>query len=379
MSGPAITVVGGGLGGLVAAITAAERGASVQLHEAHHSLGGRWRATEPPYVLHEGPHVIYADGPILPWLAERSLLGEKVKVPYGALTRFYFRSGGRLRHVPPLTLARVLARRIRSAPADQSYRAWATSRFGEAGAEVSARASGVGVFHPDPGELSAEFVWERLRRVFAVPPAASYRPGAWGHMFEALGTYARTLGVQIELGSRVTEMPGGLTIVASELESARVLLGDDSLRWPSGRTSLLDLGLVHDRRDAFVVSDLDAAGWLESFSVPDPSLAPTGESVVQIQIPVGTGDRKADGVAQMEGLADLALPGWRTRLRYRREALANGRTGAVDYPGTTWRNRPAIERGGGVFLVGDQVAAPGLLSEVSFTSAVRAAALAVPD
>jgi hypothetical protein len=276
MSVPAITVVGGGLGGLVAAITAAERGASVQLHEAHHSLGGRWRATEPPYVLHEGPHVIYADGPILPWLAERSLLREKVKVPYGALTRFYFRSGGRLRHVPPLTLARVLARRIRSAPADQSYRAWATSRFGEAGAEVSARASGVGVFHPDPGELSAEFVWERLRRVFGVPPAASYRPGAWGHMFEALGTYARTLGVQIELGSRVTEMPGGLTIVASELESARVLLGDDSLRWPSGRTSLLDLGLVHDRRDAFVVSDLDAAGWLETFSVPDPSLAPPG-------------------------------------------------------------------------------------------------------
>jgi hypothetical protein len=34
--------------------------------------------------------------------------------------------------------------------------------------------------------------------------------------------------------------------------------------------------------------------------------------------------------------------------------------------------RPAAERGDSVFLVGDQVAAPGLLSEVSFTSGIRA-------
>ncbi|WP_075848638.1 NAD(P)-binding protein [Saccharomonospora sp. CUA-673] len=36
-----ITVVGGGLAGLVAAVEAAERGAKVTLHEAHSSLGGR--------------------------------------------------------------------------------------------------------------------------------------------------------------------------------------------------------------------------------------------------------------------------------------------------------------------------------------------------
>ena len=40
-----VTVIGGGLGGLVAAITAAELGASVTLHEAHRTLGGRWRST----------------------------------------------------------------------------------------------------------------------------------------------------------------------------------------------------------------------------------------------------------------------------------------------------------------------------------------------
>ena len=40
-----VTVIGGGLGGLAAAITAAELGASVTLHEAHRTLGGRWRST----------------------------------------------------------------------------------------------------------------------------------------------------------------------------------------------------------------------------------------------------------------------------------------------------------------------------------------------
>ena len=45
-------------------------------------------------------------------------------------------------------------------------------------------------------------------------------------------------------------------------------------------------------------------------------------------------------------------------------------------PGTTWRERPAIDRGNGIFLCGDQVAAPGCLSEVSFASAIEAGTLA---
>jgi hypothetical protein len=57
--------------------------------------------------------------------------------------------------------------------------------------------------------------------------------------------------------------------------------------------------------------------------------------------------------------------------------VMGSRSGAIDFPGTTWRDRPAIERGDGVFLVGDMVAAPGLLSEVSWASAVEASRLAV--
>ena len=55
----------------------------------------------------------------------------------------------------------------------------------------------------------------------------------------------------------------------------------------------------------------------------------------------------------------------------------DGRSGALDYPGTTWRDRPAVDRGDGVYLVGDLVAAPGLLCEVSCASAVQASQLAL--
>jgi hypothetical protein len=55
----------------------------------------------------------------------------------------------------------------------------------------------------------------------------------------------------------------------------------------------------------------------------------------------------------------------------------DGRSGALDLPGTSWRDRPAIDRGNGVFLCGDQVAAPGCLAEVAFASAIDAGTQAV--
>jgi phytoene dehydrogenase-like protein len=386
-----VIVIGGGLGGLAAAITAAEGGASVTLHESHRTLGGRWRSTpvrrkadanrseaSRQYRAHEGPHVIYRDGPTWAWLKQRGLLGVTCRVPVGAMTRFRFWHEGRVGRVPPRGFLRALRVSGRAGiPVDQSFRAWASKLIGEEAAEMGASASGVGVFHHDPGSLSAAFVAERLSRVYSLPPPASYREGSWGAMFDEIATYARRLGVIIELGSRVRSIGAGITIVATELESARMLLGDDSLDWPSGRTALLDLGVRRDRHDLFVVSDLDTCGWMENFTMPDPTIAPAGEHLVQMQMPIDAQASKADGLARLELIADQALPGWRERTTHRLESLANARTGAVDFPGTSWRDRPAIDRGAGVYLVGDRVSAPGLLSEVSLNSGVRAAQLAL--
>ncbi|HJY43260.1 MAG TPA: NAD(P)-binding protein, partial [Propionibacteriaceae bacterium] len=179
-----VTVIGGGLGGLAAAITAAEAGASVTLHEAHRTLGGRWRstpvrrkpATNPPedprvFRAHEGPHVIYRDGPTWAWLKQRGLLGVTCRVPVGAIARFRFWHEGRLQRVPPKGFLRALRiSRRPDVPTDQSFRSWASGLVGEEAAGMGASASGVGVFHHDPGALSAAFVAERLARVYSLPP-----------------------------------------------------------------------------------------------------------------------------------------------------------------------------------------------------------------
>jgi phytoene dehydrogenase-like protein len=69
---PDVTIVGGGLGGLTAAVAAGERGWSVRLLEAHDHLGGRARTSGGPYRANRGPHVVYSDGPLWAWLDERT-------------------------------------------------------------------------------------------------------------------------------------------------------------------------------------------------------------------------------------------------------------------------------------------------------------------
>ncbi len=183
---------------------------------------------------------------------------------------------------------------------------------------------------------------------------------------------ARAMGVRIETGARVNELPGTPTIVATSLASARALLRDGSLEWESGHTPMVDLGLWRGR-DPFVVFDADECGFLERYSLADRTLTPEGEELVQAQLPVRSGESRAAATERMERLLDLCLPRWRERVTWRRDQVARERTGALDLPGSTWRNRPAVKRGGGVYLAGDSVAAPGLLGEVAFTSALAAA------
>ena len=158
---------------------------------------------------------------------------------------------------------------------------------------------------------------------------------------------------------------------------ARALLGDETLRWASGRTVCLDLALRERRGDPWIVSDLETAGWLERYTAQDPTLAPAGEQLVQAQMPIRPSEDVEDAALRLEHMLDASLEEWRDRVTWRRRQVMDGRSGALDHPGTTWRDRPAIDRGHGVFLCGDQVAAEGCLSEVSFASAVQAAKLAV--
>jgi phytoene dehydrogenase-like protein len=165
-------------------------------------------------------------------------------------------------------------------------------------------------------------------------------------------------------------------IVATELADARGLLGDDSLDWLSGHAVCFDLAVEHRRGDPFAVVDLQEAGWAERFTAADPSLAPAGEELIQAQMPIRPGESAASAADRLERLLDASFDDWRARETWRRRQVMKGRTAALDPPGTTWRDRPAIDRGAGVFLAGDMVAAPGCLSEIAWASAIEASRLA---
>ncbi|WP_251093935.1 FAD-dependent oxidoreductase [Streptomyces sp. Caat 7-52] len=371
-----ITVIGGGFAGLTAAITAAEAGAEVTVYEAHHTLGGRARTAEGPYRTDEGPHALYAGGPHWIWLRQRDLLGPLAPLPPLEAARLRLRHHGRLRRTPPFAMLKLLRPRLGPAPVDTDFLGWATRVAGEEGARAAANYAAVALFHHDPGSLSAAFVQERLRRAARLPPEAHYPRGGWGSVVDRMAARAWNLGVRIETGTRVDDLPDRTpVVVATSLPAARRLLRDDSLTWPGGRTLLVDLAVRTRRGDAFAVSDLDAPGWIERFTAQDPSLAPAGEQLIQGQVPLAPGAPRADGLARAEELLDLGFPGWRQRVTWRQEAVADGRTGAVDLPGSSWRDRPALDRGDGIYLAGDQVAAPGVLAEVSFNSAVTAVSL----
>jgi glycine/D-amino acid oxidase-like deaminating enzyme len=371
-----VTVVGGGLTGLFAAIECAERGARVRLLECRGELGGYARSADGAFRPNYGPHALYSDGPLWRWLRERRLLPPVTASP---LTKpLAFHVGGRARLAPPLDMVRALAlhRRL-EAPVERDFRSWASERFGERTAERLAGALGVVTFHHDPGSLSAAFVWERAVRVTALPPITRYPAGGWTAIVERLAERARELGVEVETGARAGDLPDAPVIVATGLADARELLGDDSLAWPGTRSVLLDVALRARRLDPQVVSDLDGAAFVEDFGVVARGMAPPGRSLLQAHLGLRPGEDAAAGAARIEAVLDAAFPRWREREVWRRRMVSDERTGAVDPPGATWRDRPAIDRGDGVFVATDRSRAPGLLAEVGLAAAIEAARGAV--
>ena len=369
-----LTIVGGGLSGLVAAITAAERGTEVELFEARKSLGGRARTKSGDFRANIGAHAFWKDGASWKWLRERNLLAPAKRSPLTG-SRFYYRD--RIRQAPPRSFLKFLRLRGKEAPVDESFRAWVTREVDAQTAEALSNAAGVFTYYHDPGALSAAFVAERGARLLSAPPPNTYFVGGWQALVDKLEQRARDLGVVIETGSRISDLRAGPVIVATTHDEASKLLPKADLTVTLTRCACLDLGLKRRLRDPFVVSDLQYGGWLGTYSKADKTLAPKGHHLIQGHMPITPEESVEDGIAKLEKVADAAYPGWRDRTEWRRQQLMDGQVGAVDLPGHTWRDRPQIDQDNGVFLAGDWVAAPGLLSEVAFSSAVTAAEKAV--
>jgi phytoene dehydrogenase-like protein len=320
-------------------------------------------------VANLGPHAIYTDGTVWEFCTGRGILPRVSAPPWSGL-RFFLE--GAVRRIPPLALARAVRLGRTEAPVDVSFREWATGRWNARTARILSGAAGVFAFHGDPGSLSAAFVVERLGRVYRMPPRARFVRTGWTMLVDALAGHARAVGVDIRTGHRLDALPEAPVVVATELHSAARLLGDESLRADGATAVLLDVALRPRRGDPYLVSDLDGGAWIERFSASDPTLCPDGQQMVQAQAGLREGESTEQGLKRLGLILDAAFPGWRERTVWSRDARISNLTGALDLPGRSWRDRPAIDRGNGVFLAGDAVAAPGLLGEVALNSAITA-------
>lgn len=371
-----IHVVGAGLSGLVAAVTAAEAGAEVTVYERGPAPGRDPVDTaDGAYVCDPGPHCLYADGVLWRWFAARDLLPDLVALPWS--TRRFVRDGALHRTPHPRTLAAAGALAATSArsgaPHDRSFLQWARRRVGaRAAAELALLATAV-TWHPSPGDLPAERVWMRLRRQLAVPAVTWTVRDGWRELVGRLAAYAQSCGVLIavdhELGAgTLPPRPVVLATGASGVGS----VGAQAAPPSTSRIVCVDVGCRRRDADPVHVTDVSAdtttpGGVTAAVVVQRPSAsstrrAPLGRDLLQAAVPVDATVSDAEAVARIEATLDVAFWRWRERTTWRRDRVLHHGDPVV--PG---------DPSGGVFVAGDGTGAAGMLAEVAVNSAVAAA------
>ena len=131
-----------------------------------------------------------------------------------------------------------------------------------------------------------------------------------------------------------------------------------------------DLGLRADANPGwFRVVDLDDRIYAARYSLADPTLSPPGHELIQIVAACSPHERKTDAERRVQRLLDQSWPGWRAAVQWHRISVYAHCAGAIDLPGTTWRDRPAVSLGNTLAVATDQSAAPGLLAEAGIAAA----------
>src|SRR5438132_2161746 len=135
-----IHVVGGGIAGLVAAITAAEAGAPVVVHEASDRLGGRALGGADHPSVNLGPHVVFTDGALVRWLRIHDV-NVRLRGPLLHGLRVLDDGGT---EVPVRKAVQLLPTLVpRQAPVDASFRVWTGGVFRPGTADLLCRLAGL--------------------------------------------------------------------------------------------------------------------------------------------------------------------------------------------------------------------------------------------
>lgn len=408
-----IVIVGGGLTGLAAAVSAAQRGAEVFVAERTAELGGRGRSeVEDGYVLNLGPHALFPRAQEL--LAQ---LGVDARGEVPSNQGFTLRIGERLHPMPtgPLSilsndalsfsgkwaltrlLGQVMVGRGQARFDGKSVDEWLEGAPSDARGIMEAFIRLTTYTH-GPERMSAGAAMRQLGGGLDV----RYLHDGWQQLVDALVTRARALGVEIRTRASVEALDvenGALRAVRIDGERlpCRAMIVTLS---PKASVSLLaehaSTELVRFAEQATPVraACLDVA--LRSLPRSSPTLilgverptyfsihsrtaklAPDEGAVIHVSRYLAP-EEKVDPAAlraDMEAELDQVQPGWREVLVQARFSPALRVSNAlVEASRGGLAGRPPVHGSGvdGVMLAGDWVGARGMLFDAALESACEA-------
>jgi phytoene dehydrogenase-like protein len=403
-----VAIVGGGIGGLIAAVALARRGLRPVVFEAAPELGGRAQTrVVDGFCFNQGPHALYLAGALKaalddvgvpapgggPRLSDGlALWGDETHpLPVGRVADI----------APPLSAAdtRCLADTFARVGAGdyggpgRPLRAFTGGLPPKVGAVIEALIRNSTYSHA-PEDIDAKAALDQLRLGYR---GVSYVDGGWRTLIAGLAGAATTAGADLrreqpivglrrERGRWLVEAAGQVAarfeavIVAASPEVARELVSGSAEIAAAARSArsvramTLDLGLATVGPGATYALGIDAPMYLSLHSVA-AQLAPPGAGLLHLSRFLAPHEAPdAAHFGELERLADRVQPGWRERVTQRQRLV--GITVAHDFP--RWRSggrraEVVVADAPGLFLAGDWVGDEGLLSDASAASATLAA------
>jgi hypothetical protein len=365
-----VSIVGAGLGGLATAALLKQRGVQVTLLDRAHPGG---RARSGLYAgarVNLGPHALYVRS------GAASVLGRLGIVSTGGVppTAGTVLRGGALHALPGGPLSYVQSGALTAgeklrlpgwlavAPTGGTVAEW----LAPAPAGIRDLLSGlvrVSSYAEAPGHFAAPAAFRQLRRAFG---GVRYLDGGWQQLVDALLALAGPAVQQEVVDLRA--LPPGPVVVAGPPSLPRAL-GVPVTAMVQARAACLDLVLrnVPNPAARFVLG-LDAPLYLAEHG----SLADLGGAVLHVARYLAPGESGDTALPGREALLDLAQPGWRDEVLWRRFAPALVASHRVDQPG---ERVPGVVEAHGrrIHLVGDWVGEAAMLADRAFASAAAAA------
>lgn len=403
-----ISVIGGGIAGLIAAVELARSGAKVKVFEQGSGLGGRARTRKiDGFYLNQGPHALYIKGAFhrelkrlgIPFSGQKPRPAEPQALYQGRLHRFpdsvaSLVTGSFFSLADKLDFVRSQKAMADAAAGEDSFAQWlAAQRYSPPVRATMEAIARVSTYANAPDMVDARATLHQMQKGVA---GVLYLDGGWSSLVEGLEEAARAAGVEITTGASVKRVAteglrtrtifadGGdyiadATLLAMGPNEAAALAPDvQSLESHAAeavpaRANALDLALerIPERAKEFVLG-LDAPIYF-SLHTKAAKLAPEGGAVVHIARYMAPDETvRPDAIEELEAVADLAMPGWR-KLEKKRQTL---RGITVTHGVVRWdRPRPGVvlPDAPGIFIAGDWVGGEGMISDASAASAVEAA------